>query len=221
MKPTIEQLNDHKWWDENAPEGATHYDPNSTGPWMKRNGSGHWYWYTPVLKKWEFIRVGALCELGSDPKQFIERPTVEPESEVYDYDTVPSDIIDNIADLDIGDVPVPERLEDEAAGPISTAAPGYERLARVLDRALDQASRGKGKERHAQDLPFNQQPMQQLIRLYGQGFALGQAAKKAQESMRLPKDRAVAELLGAINYLAGAVIALENEDHKCKADSEA
>ena len=40
------------------------------------------------------------------------------------------------------------------------------------------------------------------------GF-LYQAIKKTVESKRLPKDRAVAELLGAINYLAGAVIALE------------
>lgn len=93
----------------------------------------------------------------------------------------------------------------------TSVAPGYECLADVLERALDQASRGKGKERHAQDLPFDQQPMQRLISLYGPGFALGQAAKKAQESMRLPRDRAVAELLGAINYLAGAVIHIESE----------
>lgn len=87
----------------------------------------------------------------------------------------------------------------------------YYALEEVFACALAQASTGKGRERHAQDLPFDQQPMQQLIRLYGQGFALGQAAKKAQESMRLPRDRAVAELLGAINYLAGAVIHLESE----------
>jgi hypothetical protein len=89
--------------------------------------------------------------------------------------------------------------------------PGYEALASVLIRAHAQAASGKGAERHAQGQPFDQQPMQQLIKLYGPGFALGQAAKKAQESQRLPKDRAVAELLGAINYLAGAVIALENQ----------
>lgn len=88
---------------------------------------------------------------------------------------------------------------------------GYEHLAAVLQRAYDQASSGKGKERHAQQLPFDDQPMQQLIKLYGPGFALGQAGKKAQESMRLPRDRAINELLGAINYLAGAVIALERE----------
>lgn len=98
----------------------------------------------------------------------------------------------------------------------TTVEPGYACLAAVLGRALEQASRGKGKERHAQGLPFDQQPMQQLIRLYGPGFALGQAAKKAQESQRLPRDRAVAELLGAINYLAGAIIHLESCDQNTK-----
>jgi hypothetical protein len=88
---------------------------------------------------------------------------------------------------------------------------GYELLAGVLVRAYAQAAEGKGAQRHAQGQPFHAQPMQQLIRLYGIGFALGQAAKKAQEAQRLPTgERQVAELLGAINYLAGAVIALEN-----------
>lgn len=88
-------------------------------------------------------------------------------------------------------------------------ANGYESLRDVLDRAFAQAASGKGHERHAVNKPFDQQPMQKLIDLYGPGFALGQAAKKAQESQRLPAGRDVAELLGAINYLAGAVIWLE------------
>ena len=86
---------------------------------------------------------------------------------------------------------------------------GYGSLRDVLDRAYAQASSGKGHERHAVGKPFDEQPMQRLIELYGVGFALRQAAKKAQESQRLPAGRDVAELLGAINYLAGAVIALE------------
>lgn len=86
---------------------------------------------------------------------------------------------------------------------------GYDSLRDVLTRAYTQAASGKGHERHAVCKPFDQQPMQELISLYGVGFALGQAAKKAQESQRLPAGRDVAELLGAINYLAGAVIALE------------
>lgn len=86
---------------------------------------------------------------------------------------------------------------------------GYDSLRDVLTRAYAQAASGKGHERHAVAKPFDQQPMQKLISLYGVGFALGQAAKKAQESQRLSAGADVAELLGAINYLAGAVIALE------------
>lgn len=95
----------------------------------------------------------------------------------------------------------------------STAADttGYGPLADVLQRAYYQAAGGKGKERHAQGKPFVEQPMQELISLYGLGFALGQAGKKAQESQRLPREKAVHELLGAIVYLAGAVVALEAE----------
>ncbi len=95
------------------------------------------------------------------------------------------------------------------------SAPGYEKLAKVLAAAYLQASEGKGHERHAQGQPFDQQPMQQLIKLYGVGFALGQAAKKAQESQRLPTiERQVAELLGSIVYICGAIIAIENGETK-------
>lgn len=89
--------------------------------------------------------------------------------------------------------------------------PGYEKLADVLQRAYDQAATGKGKERHAGDgVPFERQPMSTINIEQGSidGF-LYQARKKALESKRLPAGRAQAELLGAINYLAGAVIALD------------
>lgn len=88
-------------------------------------------------------------------------------------------------------------------------APGYEKLAEVLDDAFSQAAHGKGNERHATGHPFHEQPMQTLIDLYGQGFALGQAAKKMQEGQRLPYAHNRAELLGAICYIAGAIIALD------------
>ncbi|QPB08647.1 hypothetical protein KB681_gp65 [Burkholderia phage Mica] len=94
-------------------------------------------------------------------------------------------------------------------------ATGYESLHGVLRRAFVQAAHGKGAERHAQGAPFDQQPMQRLIELYGAGFALGQAAKKMQEAQRLPHERAVAELLGAIVYAAGAIIAMERA-HQAK-----
>lgn len=84
---------------------------------------------------------------------------------------------------------------------------GYEQLAAVLQDAYDQAAKGKGAARHATGKPFHEQPMQDLIRLYGPGFALGQAGKKMQESQRMDRDAAERELLGAIVYIAGAIIA--------------
>jgi hypothetical protein len=94
---------------------------------------------------------------------------------------------------------------------ITLDAPGYDSLAVVLKRAFDQASAGKGRERHANALPFHEQPMQQIAKRRGVGFLLGQADKKSEEAMGLPPGRDVAELLGAIVYLAGAVIFLERQ----------
>jgi hypothetical protein len=47
-------------------------------------------------------------------------------------------------------------------------------------------------------------------------FEIGQACKKALESARLSPEKAVAELLGAINYLAAAVILREREHEREK-----
>jgi imidazoleglycerol phosphate dehydratase HisB len=90
-------------------------------------------------------------------------------------------------------------------------AAGYDDLARVLGDAFDQAASGKGAQRHADARPFGQQPMAAICDMVGPGFALGQAMKKAQESTRLPPQAARAELLGAIVYLAGAVLHLERK----------
>lgn len=101
--------------------------------------------------------------------------------------------------------------DDAEASASSGKAHGYESLSDVLSRAFNQAAKGKGAERHATGLPFDQQPMQQIIKLYGDGFALGQAAKKMQEAQRMESEAAVRELLGAINYIAGAIIYIERE----------
>lgn len=88
--------------------------------------------------------------------------------------------------------------------------PGYESLAAVLQRAYDQAAKGKGAERHAVSRPFTEQPMQSISGLLGSPDGLlYQAMKKVQESKRLDKDAGVRELLGAVNYLAGAIIFIE------------
>ncbi len=89
--------------------------------------------------------------------------------------------------------------------------PGYERLATVLNLAYEQAAFGKGSQRHATGQPFHEQPMQSLIRLHGLGFATGQASKKAQEAQRMDPQQAIHELLGAINYLAGAIISIQDK----------
>jgi hypothetical protein len=98
-------------------------------------------------------------------------------------------------------------------GAIFLQADGYEHLALVLQRAFIQASHGKGKERHAQHgEPFTSQVIFDGARRFGVGALLFQAYKKAEESQRLPADRGVAELLGAIVYLAAAVIERERRE---------
>lgn len=88
--------------------------------------------------------------------------------------------------------------------------PGYESLADVLQRAYDQAAKGKGADRHAGARPFTEQPMQSISALLGTPDGLlYQAMKKIQESKRLDRDARIRELLGAINYLAGTVIFIE------------
>lgn len=85
----------------------------------------------------------------------------------------------------------------------------YHALAEVFLTAYWQAAYGKGKTRHANDLPFTQQRMQTIAR--GQGSADGlifQVCKKAQESQNpiLDHNARLQELYGAINYAAGAVV---------------
>lgn len=89
---------------------------------------------------------------------------------------------------------------------------GYHDLRRVLALAISQAADGKGKERHANGKPFSEQPLMEISRMVGSGYALGQAMKKAQESIRLPPEMAKAELLGAINYLAAAYMLIEENE---------
>lgn len=80
----------------------------------------------------------------------------------------------------------------------------------VLDLAYAQAMRGKGAERHAYGAqePFEDQLICEMDkRLDGNGAGpLYQAVKKIYESRRLPPDKAREELLGAINYIAAAIL---------------
>lgn len=85
---------------------------------------------------------------------------------------------------------------------------GYETLASVLQAAYDQAAVGKGAERHATGLPFDQQPMQTGSDLLGTDAGLAfQAIKKIREGSAFAEyERFERELLGAIVYIAGMII---------------
>lgn len=85
----------------------------------------------------------------------------------------------------------------------------YGSLKAVLDEALGQACNGKGKERHASEgEAFEDQIICEVSRRIGLGYPLGQAVKKIYESQRLSGDAGARELLGAINYIAAAIIVM-------------
>ena len=91
----------------------------------------------------------------------------------------------------------------------------YTPLRMVLEQAYNRASSGKGRERHADEQPFVQQPIFAIPRALGgsQDPLLFQAVKKIYESKRLPSPRDEAELLDAIVYLAAAVILMREKRH--------
>jgi len=85
---------------------------------------------------------------------------------------------------------------------------GYEQLASVLQAAYDQASKGKGNERHANNLPFHEQRMQQISTLLNSDNGMAyQVCKKVAEGLQFTDHhRRETELLGAIVYLSGIII---------------
>lgn len=88
----------------------------------------------------------------------------------------------------------------------------YLLLWNTLRDAWDQAASGKGKERHQkEDESFEDQPICMFARRVGLGYPLGQAMKKIDEAARMEPEAAVRELLGAINYLAAAVIVIREQ----------
>ena len=98
--------------------------------------------------------------------------------------------------------------------------PDYGRLMEVLMDAYAQAANGKGTERHANGLNFEDQDMIQVMDRVGIGFGLGQAIKKIVEGQRMIKGKKGAdakarmEFLGAAVYLAGSIIWLDKQTEK-------
>jgi len=104
-------------------------------------------------------------------------------------------------------------MEDRDKSMMINVNDGYESLFSVLREALDQAQSGKGKDRHAKDNePFERQKICEITRRVGLGGPLFQVCKKTIEAQKLGGERGVAELLGAINYLAAAVIVMRESD---------
>ena len=91
----------------------------------------------------------------------------------------------------------------------------YFALAQVFEAAFIQASAGKGRERHvySSEESYSDQLLCEIDRRL-HGSADGpryQAVKKIYESARMDPDRAIRELLGAINYAAAAIIILKEK----------
>ena len=91
--------------------------------------------------------------------------------------------------------------------------PLYKELALVLQGAYDQASSGKGRERHSSGEAFENQQICEIARRLKEGGVmtgpLYQAVKKCYESCRLintkGKEATIRELYGAIVYISGAI----------------
>lgn len=111
---------------------------------------------------------------------------------------------------------VGQEMEDRrwASAPVKNDIPaGYDDLHRILMSAFDQSARGKGKERHANDKPFNVQPIMEIARMVGLGGHAYQCMKKTQEAVGMSNrgshDAAIAEFKGVIVYAAAAIKLIE------------
>ncbi len=179
-----------------APPYTTHYH-HVQMLWVKSERDYDFYW-DGVAQKWEIATAFDNREMQTIPEEF-RKITIGGE--------VPT----------IGDMIIEMRNNPndnalyQGIKLTSSDVPGYEKLRDVFERAYDQAARGKGKERHAKDLPFHLQSMQQIGDLYGIGFMLGQCAKKIEEAQRLPREQSIKEMLGAIVYISGAIIFIEKQ----------
>ncbi|AFB84062.1 hypothetical protein F418_p45 [Hafnia phage Enc34] len=90
----------------------------------------------------------------------------------------------------------------------------YQSLCDVLFGALHQAAYGKGRERHANDDPFESQRMQVISDQVGSVSGMAyQVVKKVTEALNMPTvEQQERELYGAINYTAGMLIWLKRHD---------
>lgn len=216
-------------WSE-IPVDVTHYC-KAQNLWYRRHPSGEWQYKEP-FGRFDWMQ---SIMTGNHVESLIARPVEHADKKCRVITHSPSQVISveklmrereklrtkvNLQDVLIeGQV---SRINDLIANnkalrekqPHGLAAePGYERLVAVLKAAHDQAAMGKGADRHANGLPFHKQRMQQISVLLDSPHGMAyQVAKKVAEGLDLPThERQVAELYGAINYIAGIVIFLEDK----------
>lgn len=84
----------------------------------------------------------------------------------------------------------------------------YLPLLRTFLGALEQAAYGKGRERHANDLPFIEQPILAMAQMLDSDAGLAQQViKKTIEARTLPTKAArINELRGALVYAAAMIL---------------
>lgn len=138
----------------------------------------------------------SILELG----QKIGAPIVDVsvQADAEQRNTIASKIIEGSGERKVTQLPV-------------AVVEGYEELSLVFVAALNQAQKGKGAERHqVGGASFIKQPICELTRIYGLAYPFGQAAKKTHEVSQLTaKGAKLAEILGALNYLAAAYIVID------------
>lgn len=140
--------------------------------------------------------------LGSMPLEDARILAAKTWEEVNDYR-----ISDAIPDYKAGTTP--ESILDDRP---QVENPNYDRLMSILMDAFEQASAGKGAERHGFGLNFEDQDMIEVTNRVGLGFPLGQAIKKLSEGKRLDRAKAKREFLGAIVYIAGAILWMDQQE---------
>lgn len=91
----------------------------------------------------------------------------------------------------------------------------YEALWYINNKCLDRVIHGKGKERHFDGKPFEQQDICAITREEGWGYPIGQARKKLNEARRMfakgDKSRAINEVLDASIYLQALALVMEEQ----------
>ena len=88
-------------------------------------------------------------------------------------------------------------------------------LQEVFSDALAQATSGKGEQKHGLGKGFYDQQWVDVTKRHGLGFLTGQAVKKTNEAVSIPSlEMWEREMLGAINYLAMAILYKRIENMK-------